>query len=254
MNTVDLKQFTIQRPEKIRWLYDVSLTDILNNLRSKSFSKIYKNIDKILESNGITFEHVILNEDQYFTWWDHYTKVMTQKGYDVIATKEWFTQKHNEGKLVGAFFFYQHGKLAGSSLYVRRGSEVTGTYKTSLDVPELSHTHGASGALIDFVVLRELLKERLTYLSFGSMRNAFGVLNSVGNLEYKLSMGYHPVPKEETTLVDEVPIDSEGRVIFFGFHKGIFQLFGLKRSSDPHTFRSDRMKSDKIPFSVITYG
>lgn len=253
MKNLDLTAFGVKRAEKIRWLYDLTAPDILDTLRSKSFTKILKNTDQILQRNNITFEHRLLNEADYQAWWQHYQQTMQEKGYDIIATPDWLQQKYAEDKTVGGFFFYQAGQLAGTSLYVRKDADVIGTFKTSLNVAELSHTHGASGALIDFVVIRELLQENLTRLSFGSMRNAFGVLNTIGNLEYKLAMGYLPIPKEETNYLDSTPVDDVGRVVFFGTKNGLFTLFAARPNDDQTPFSVARFKSDKIPFEVITY-
>lgn len=251
--TIDLTPWNIQRPEKVRWLYDLSAPDILSTIKSKTLTKLLRNADELLARYDVTYQHRLLDKQLYAEWWQHYHQKMISKRYDIIATEDWFAQKMAEGKKVYGFFFYHQEKLCGTILYVQKETTFTATFKTSSEIPGLTKKHRSLGAIIDFIFLREALKQRPTSLSLGSMRNAFGVINSLGNLEYKLNMGYVPVPKEDTSFLTSVPVAEDGRGVFFGVKDGKLQLFCLKRFGDPDNFEFKRFDSDRIPVNVITY-
>jgi len=256
MNTsaaIDLQPFHIQRPEKIRWMYDICAPTIESTLHSQTLLKVFEHVDELIEKYQVNYEHLILDEKIYQAWWQHYYDVTTQKKYDVIAPKEWLSLKHKEGKIVGGFFFFHQDKNVGSLLYTKKDNYVIAAFKTSSEVPGLSKKHRSLGAIIDYIFLRSMLPQKPEKLSLGSMRNAYGVFNSIGNLEFKLSMGYLPIVKEDTSLLESVPVQDSGRVVFFGIYKGTLQLFCFKPEGDEHIFDIERFKNDTMTVTIIAY-
>lgn len=248
-----LTSYGIRRPEKLRWWYDIAAPELLASIPSKTLRQLGRQAEPLLQRYQLTVTHSWLDALGYQAWWQHYQTTMQAKGYDLIATPDWWQHKQAEGKQVGVFYFHQSTQVCGSLVYLRHDAQVTACFKTSQSIPGLTKKHRSLGALIDFVFLREILKTKPSAISLGSMRNAFGVWNSYGNLEYKLSMGYLVEPKENTAIWDTVPLDADGRVAFFGWQADHWQLFAVKATADPYHFPVARFQSDKIGFSIINY-
>ncbi len=215
---LDLQQWQLRRPEKIRWLYNRSAPNLYAAIKSPSLRAFLRHTDEYLAAYEITYDEKELTQASYKNWLKHYAKVMIEKNYDVIAKPEWLSKKWAEGKEVRGYFYYYQGELQGSLIYAKKGNErVYAAYKTSLKIPEIStKKHGSLGAMIDLIFLREMLDQQFPWISHGSMRNAFGVLNTYGNLRYKLDMGFQVIAEADTPWLNSVPLSQEKTVAFFG--------------------------------------
>lgn len=215
--SLDLRKFGLLRPLKIRWMLNQTDEDFFQSLKSETLQHFLKKSDEILKLHQISVKQLWLDQKMYVDWHLHYVQTMQNKGYDVIASPEWFAQKKQEGKNVGGFFFSQNEQWVGTLIYSQKGQEkVFAAYKTNLEVPGLGKKHQSLGAIIDYYFIREMRERKIPWISLGSMRNAFGVINTLGNLDYKLRFGYLPTIDLDTQLVPTAPLNEQRAVCFFG--------------------------------------
>lgn len=256
--SLDLSPYQLFRPQKIRWMYDTSQPDFFATLKSKSLTHFLKNADDHLSKHRLTLEHLEVDEPLFDAWFNHYVSFMTAKKYDIIATKEWFLRKAVEGKKVGGFFISQDGVWQSTLIYTQLATEKAfASYKTSLDMPGLSKKHVSLGALIDYYYLQTMLQQNIPYISLGSMRNAFGVTNTLGNLDYKLRYGYLPTVDATVEIHHSVPLAASGSTVFFAFKKESPSQLQLcvahPQSMEPAT-EFERFKSDILAVEYLPYA
>jgi hypothetical protein len=250
----DLTPYHIQRPEKIRWRFPI-VEDLFAVVKSKTTRSFLRNVDRYFEELAITWEYKTLDKVAYLEWLKYYQQKIEENNYEVIANEEWYDKKKADGKEVTGFFFYRNGQLIGSSLFVisETGKKAVGAFKANDRIEELSKDRNSLGAAIDLIVIRYLLGKGVETLSFGQTRNAFGVINAVGNLDYKLRFGMVPSASESTLLLDQVPLTELGSVVFFGIKDGILGLYGVKPKDSQIQFEQARFNSPELPFRILEY-
>ncbi len=233
-DSLSLSQFGITRPTKIRWMHDASTADVLATIRSRSLKKFLQNMPEVMVAENISVESIVFTTETFIEWLIHYEAFVKAKHYDSIASLKWFQQKPAEHKEVRAFIFRKNEQICGTSVYaVQDEKKVFGVYKTNYDALFTNFKkQNTLGALIDYHFLCELRKQGYQWISMGTMRNAFGVINSVGNLYHKLRMGYLPRVAEKTELLSSVPLNELGEVSFLGLKDGQLSLYVYAANND----------------------
>jgi hypothetical protein len=235
-------------------MYDQTQPDFFATLKSKTLKTFLQKADQELTEHNLKLEHVPIDQTLFDLWYAHYVMVMTEKGYDVIATPDWFGKKQAEKKQVGGFFLSQAGEWKSTLIYTQVENQKTfAAYKTSLTLPGLSKKRQSLGALIDYFYIQTMVTNQIPWISLGSMRNAFGVINTLGNLDYKLRYGFIPMVDADTELIDSVPLTETGEVTFFGVKAGTLNLFILQPQSFPQESELTRFASDIISVQYLTY-
>lgn len=251
-----LSSLQLARTEKIIWRFPAQ-SDVLAQIKSKSLRSFLSHTDEILEQNHITTETKELDEVAYLEWLPYYREKMTENEYDVLANEEWFSQRQSENKNVEGIFFYQNGKVIGSGIMTLEGTHKAALSFKATDRIELSGKSNASlGAVVDFMFLKTATNRGFEIISGGRSRNAFGVINTLGYLDYKLKLGYRPSLDASLALVEEVPLNEAGVVVFLGcknqnLHEQSF--FGLIPKGHNSHFEFTHYLDATLPFTLIEY-
>jgi hypothetical protein len=228
---LDLKPYQLTRPEKIYWLYPQS-TDLLGEIKSKSLRKYLSNADESMRNNNLRIEYKTLSEDEYKEWLIFYDEKMTEHGYDHLANLDWYHRKMEAQQKVEGVFLYQSDKLVGTGIFIRWAEDgkekATFAYKASERV-ELPEKNSSIGALLDYFYLKTMIDQKVDVISAGHSRNNFGVINTLGYLDYKLSFGYHPFPGIKNSQTFETVMTMEnGIALFFGIKENEMKLYMMK--------------------------
>ncbi len=230
---ISLTKFNIKRPEKLS--YDFIFphgVDAVNQIKSKSLKSFLLKTDEILRKNNIEYVCEDVTEEKFYEWLPYYTSKMEEHGYDVRAKREWYQEQINKGIHIKGLFFYQNQKLIGSLIFSLQNNVAVGAYKASDRVSIDSHkTSSSLGSIVEFLFLK-VASENGCELATGRSRNAFGFFNTLGYLEYKLRFGYNIRPSLNIPLLDSVPVNETGRVLFFGIQDEKFILFSLQPESE----------------------
>ncbi|HYD35871.1 MAG TPA: hypothetical protein VD999_07460 [Vitreimonas sp.] len=251
--TFDLKPHHIQRPEKITWRFPYKGGDILSYLKSKTSRSFLRNADQDLLEFGITYQVKEVDENLFSQWLEYYSSKMSEQGYEVIANWEWYHKRKDEGYTIYLGLFTQGETWVGSEIFSQKDQRFIAAFKASERLEKFSKKRNSIGAVIDYFFIKYAVEHQAELISFGQSRNAFGVINTSGNLDYKLRFGFQPQPSKDTVLLTEVPIGEDGTVMFFGLQDGCLKLFGVKPIGSEHLFEQARFASDELPFVELTY-
>lgn len=229
MQTLDLTPYKLNRPEKITWRIpgvQNPTVDALELIKSSSQRKFLRTSDAVLAENGITWEIVKLDRKRFVEWLPYYETRMSELEYRVLADEAWYDARIEKGKEVHGMFFYKNGGLVCSGIFVIDGQEkATFAFKASERISLTNKDNSSIGSVIDYFFIREMIKRGIKIISAGRSRNAFGVHNTWGYLEYKLRFGYEPLIGEEVVREITAPLDEDGSVAFFALQEGIIKLF-----------------------------
>jgi hypothetical protein len=255
--TIDLNQLHISRPEKIRWRF-ANVTEestILSAIKSKNLRKFLAGAEEALAKNAIRYEYKQLTKDEFLAWLPFYQAKMEELEYDVIASEEWYLKKMEQGLTVEGMFFYDLGHtLIGSGIFTRKETEKgTFAFKATERIDLSSKPNSSLGAVIDFFFIREMVRKDVAIISGGVSRNAFGVINSLGYLDYKLRFGYEPSFAESVEVLTEVPSNSDGIVLFYGLSNEKMALYALRPKGITATFEQARFSTPELPFIELEY-
>ncbi len=228
MHEYNLEPHQLIRPEKISWRIpgiqtpNVSALDLI---KSKSQRKFLHTVDAILEENGITWELIPLSKQQFLDWLPYYESHMLELDFRILATETWYEARVQAGKEIWGMFFHQHGKLVCSGIFVMEGTEkATFAFKASDRIELTKKENSSIGSVIDYFFIKEMIHRGVKTISAGRSRNAFGVYNTFGYLEYKLRFGYEPLIAEEVSFEHSVPLSEDNSVVFFATHQEKLQL------------------------------
>jgi hypothetical protein len=254
-NTFDLQQFNISRPEKMRWRFNLVNNEVLASIKSKSTRNFLKKIPEILEKNAIKYEFVSLELEQYLSWLSFYREKMQENKYEVLATEDWFTENQQKGhQLFGLFFYQDHKMVGGGIIKVSNQQLATLSFKASERMDLSSQTNSNFGSIIDYLFLQTMVEKGITTISGGQSRNAFGVINTLGYLDYKLRFGYLPQVPPKAELITTVPLNEEGWVLFYGLKNDQLSLFAITSNEYQGTFEVARFSTPDLPFEHLRYN
>ena len=253
---MDITQFSLRRPEKVVWRFpEAAAENILAGIKSKGLRKFLQKIDQILQDQHIRYEYrQEVTHEEFELWLQYYKQKMIENKYDVIASTDWYEKKVGTGSRVEGIFFYQNDQLVGSGILANnlQGKGVF-AFKASDKINLTNDSNSSIGAAVDYFFLKEMSQQGVKIISAGRSRNAFGVINSFGYLDYKLRFGYEPLIQETESLVGEVPLNENGVVIFYGYRGEKMTLFALKPKGYEITFEVARFATPELPFELIEY-
>lgn len=243
------------RPQKIRWSFPIG-DDVFSRLKSKSMVQFLKNTDSILAAAQLTYTYTKdISKADFLEWLPYYQSKMTEQGYRLLATPEWFDRKKAEGKEVESLFFYQHGQLVGSGIFTKDSAHdmAVFAFKANNKLELNSGGNDSLGALLDYLFLKLMVDQKVSHISAGRSRNAFGVFNTLGYLDYKLRFGYVPTSDPLSPNETLVPLDSEQGVVFWGVDQTTQQsgFYILKPGPNFPAFNFQRFNSPATPFITL---
>ncbi len=252
--TIDLTNYHITRSEKVQWRFPYQGGDPLEHIKSKGLQSFLRNLDPILNDHHITWEYKPVTLAEFETWLDYYHSKMEELAYDHLASTEWYQDRAAKGKAIEGLFAYRNGELVGSAIFTREGTEkATFAFKASDRIDLTGKSNSSLGAALDYLFLREMISQQVKIISAGQSRNAFGVINSLGYLDYKLRFGYRPQMSETAEMVSEVPLNEDGLVVFYGLKQNQFTLFAFKPQGSAIQFEVARFATLEIPFVEVEY-
>lgn len=254
MATLHLGERTVYRPEKITWRLSEPNTEPIAHLKSKGLRKFLSRSDELLAQKDITHAYKALSADEFSAWLPYYQEKMSENSYEILATPDWYQDRTAKGLTIEGIFFYQNNKLVGSGIFTRDGLEkATFAFKAS-DRLDLSNDANSSlGAVIDYFFLKTMIEKGVKIISAGRSRNAFGVINTLGYIDYKLRFGYQPQPDLTSAMFEEVPLNESGVVMFYGMKNDKFTLFGVRPHGSTQQFEASRFATPELPFELIEY-
>lgn len=253
---ISLKQFNIQRPERVTYEFPISdPADLINYIKSKSLRSFLLKTDEVLAKNNIECKYEDLTEQKFTEWLPYYEEKMKEHGYDILASLEKYQDQIKKGYTMKGIFLYRNKKLVGSCIVGLRDGIANGAYKASDRMTISSNrTSSSLGSIVEFLFLK-LAAENGCTMANSRSRNAFGFFNTLGYLDYKLRFGYKPIPSPGMPLLDEVPVNEKGFVLFYGLENGVFTLFALqpKAQKGKELFDKSRFTSGEVLFKEIYY-
>jgi hypothetical protein len=254
MTDFPLTPHAIARPERVRYFFAENYTDVLSEIKSKSSRKFLRKSDEVLVQNNITWEYKPVSEQEFLDWLPYYREKMTEHGYDILANPEWYQKTVADGKKVEGFFFYKAGKMIGSTILSRIGTEnAAGNFKASDRLDLSSEDNSSIGIVIDYFYLREMANQKVKHISAGRSRNAFGVINGIGYLQYKLRLGYSPKPDDGTAMLSTVPLNDQGYVFFYGIKNDQLGAYLVVPKQKPELIQEVEKILGDYPKEIIQY-
>jgi len=253
---ISLKQFNIERPEKI--LYDLHISNetyLFNNIKGKRLKSFLCKSEEILKKNNIEWKYEELTEKKFLEWLPYYRKTMEELNHTIWADEKWYQEETQKGYSVRALFFYQNGKMVGSGIMAFKDDLVSLAFKAT-DRITISHvSYGSLGSVIDFLRLKLICKEGKYKTVVTRSRNAFGVINAPDYLDLRLRFGYTIRPNLNAPILSDVPVDNDGCVLFYGLQNGELSLYLLqpKDVNKEEFFNKKSFFSSEIPFKKIYY-
>ena len=253
---ISLKQFNIERPEKILYYLPISNeTDLLNNIKGKRLKSFLRKSEDILKENNIEWKYEELTENKFLEWLPYYKEKMEEHDHNLLADEAWYQEQIQKGFNIKALFFYQNGKMVGSGIMTFKDDLVSLAFKAT-DRINISHvSYGSLGSIIDFLRLKLICKEGKYKTVVTRSRNAFGVFNTTDYLDLRLRFGYIIRPNLDAPVLPDVPVNDEGFVFFYGLQNGELSLYALqpKDTNKEEFFNKKSFFSSAIPFKKIYY-
>lgn len=221
------------RPVKIRWVFDCE-GEVIDCIHSKSLRKFLRNSEQIAKDHQLTIQVTDCDFEMFKDWLKFYELKIAEHGYQIKASMDWFKQKQAEQKQVKIIQIEKQGVRVSAGILVINSVEnsITLAFSANEYLSLGSSSNASMGYLLNYEYLKWAKQHRFKLITSGRSRNAFGVANRYGYLEYKLRMGYYPVFEESVELDEEVPLDANGMA----------QVFCLEIEADTQTFQDYKLK------------
>lgn len=250
---IDLTPFELQRPEKLLWLYPQGVTEPLDHLNSSSLRKFLAKAEELLSDNHITWEVKTLDEAGFTQWLSYYQSKMDENEFSTIADIAWFQKRLAEGYQIQGLWFLKGEQLVASGiLRVKDTEEVVLAFKASDRLELGGKANSSIGAVVDYCFLQYAVDQGFGRISAGRSRNAFGVINSIGYLDFKLRFGYLPHPDPTSPLLVEAPVDEQGRAVFLASrasHPDSYAWYELSPTGE--AWAANRIPSLREPINLL---
>lgn len=202
------------RPTRVKWLFPKEALAVTKPLEwisyipSKSIRALALQLDAVLEQAGLVYTIEPLTAESYSDWRKFYAEQMSVQHHEVLAKPDWFEHRKVEYPeiLLVEIRRQEDGHRVGAAIILRKvDGEWNKPYRASLRIalPRLKNV--SIGALLDLLSLRYIFAHKPTLVKSGASRNAFGCINTLGYLAYKLKIGYEPWLFPEFSLEDEYP-------------------------------------------------
>jgi hypothetical protein len=255
MSQFNLSSYTILRPEKISWFFPHQTNDLLSEVKSKSLRGFLRKAPELLAEHGLIQNISQISKEEFVAWLPYYTEKMAEQSYEILATPEWFDLKMEQKKEVYSIFINQGERMVAALIFTytpeNNHSSIAFRANDRLDI--FSGGRSSIGALLDYAFLKWSLEKKCTAISAGRTRNAFGVINTIGNLDYKLRFGYQPQPTINTDIETSVPLNEAGCVYFYGWQDQKLLLFALHPTGSEFDTNLSRYTTAQLGFKEITY-
>jgi len=254
--TISLKQFNIERPERILYYLSISSAEnLLKNIKGKRLQSFLSKSEEILKKNNIEWKYEELTEKKYLEWLSYYKKTMKEHNHIILATKEWYQEETKKGFKIKVLFFYRDKKMVGSGIMAFKDDLVSLAFKAT-DRITVSHvSYGSLGSIMDFLRLKLICGNGNIKTVVTRSRNAFGVFNAIDYLDLRLRFGYTICPNLDASMLSDVPVNDQDFVLFYGLQNGELSLYALQsRGENKEEFFNEKsFFSSEIPFKKIYY-
>lgn len=209
--TLDIAQFGLTRPARVRWIFPYSGGQLLSYIKSKGLKKTLQRKDEILAETNMGVHTSVMSKEEYLLWLQQYERLSTQRNFDIIANPDWYTQKIDEGKTVWHTVVTKEDSWVGEGVFTQLGTEkMISAFKCSERISFEKHRNASVGCFIDYAFLTKAVQEGMTLISAGRSRNQFGVTNTLGYLDYKLRFGYEPTTPEMPEWTTSLQVRQDG--------------------------------------------
>jgi len=253
MKQIDLKPYGLLRPEKIVWRFP-NAPDVMNTIKSKSLISFLKKSKQILDKNELAINFVNFNKKMFLDWLPYYQAKMKENNYELLASGEWYDKKIEKGLSVHGIMMYQKNELVGSLIFTKRHTDFCSiAFRASDRIDLNTGSKGSIGALLDYAFYKDMTEQKIEIISAGTSRNAFGVINTLGNFNYKLRFGLIPQPAKKSLLTDFVPVNDLGYAVFFAIKEGQLFLVTLKPIDLSLDIEGNRYLPENIDRQIIEY-
>ena len=254
MPDLSLVPFQLKRPKLVSWEFICDKADILECIRSKSLRSFLRQFDQVMAENNLRYEHLEVDAQKFAAWLPFYQAQMQEKGYDQIASLEWFEKHRGMGEKIESVFFYQKDQLVGSAIILRKEQALFSVaFKASLRLEVTKKKNGNLGSMVDFACLKIAVDQKADRIFWGRSRNAFGVINTFGNLEYKIRFGLTPVIDPEVEIFDDCPYLEESPLLFYANSPTGFGLYGFCPQPEM-SIDINRFQISEIPYTPLLFG
>jgi hypothetical protein len=223
---LNLSNYSITRPHKVEWMVPTLTPDPLDIIKSKTTKKFLKNhLDDFLKEYQLTVTTQDISETDYLEWLKYYRAKMEENNFDIFAKPEWYPNKVSEGFKVYGIYLRSTSALLGTGIVTcSRENKFIINFKAS-DKTDFSNYRNASlGTIIEYYFLKLAYDKNATEISSGRSSNAFGVINKLGYLNFKLRYGYQPVTVVNEPYYQSVEVLEGLPVCFYGFTSSPDQL------------------------------
>ncbi len=253
--TIDLTPYQLKRPEKVDWQFEMTGPTILESVKSKGLRSFLRRSPELLAAQNIEVDFEPLTESSFTDWLPYYQAKMTDQGYNVIASPEWYSERVAKGWQLFGLWFKKDGVMVGSAIMSLHDGIGNIHFKASDRIDLSSQSTSSLGAVIDFLFAENIQKAGATQIFGGRSRNAFGVHNTLGYLDFKLRFGYVPIKPSDLPLQDEVPLNEEGVVVFCAedTQTSKWGMYALAPADWTGPFDAARFATQERPFEIISY-
>src|SRR5690606_34754645 len=116
-NRFSLVPHKLIRPQKVRWISNLSKSDDpISTIKSSSLRNYLRKSDELLKENNIQIEITQNDKQTYLRWLKFYQINMTELKHDILATKEWFDNKIDNQKNVYIISYIKDNELVGGCI------------------------------------------------------------------------------------------------------------------------------------------
>jgi hypothetical protein len=250
----DLTPHNLVRSPRLLWLLDKKET-ALASIKSKSTRKFLTRSSQLLEEAGITYSFSPISLMQYQQWLNYYTQKMIENNFEVMATEEWYLEATNEGDTVLGMFFYKQEVMIGSGIIQLNKESSRLKFKASDKVNLSNDDNSSLGAIIDYRYMEEMMKQNVPTITSGRSRNAFGIINKLGYLDYKLKFGFYPIIETADQPTSEFLLNEEGRGVSFCHQPNDTKLTMIQvcPAGANSTIEASRFAGEHFDYQVFTY-
>jgi len=230
--SISLASYNLTRPEKIIWQFPAGVAP-LEQIKSSSLKKFLTRAEEHLHENQINWSLEPLSVDSYSHWLTYYRSKMFESGFRIMADETWYDQKIALGCQVLGLMFYRAGELVASGIISLDPKTKTGSlhFKASNKLDLSGRSNSSIGAVVDYFFLRYAFDQKLATVTSGRSRNAFGIFNTLGYLDFKLKFGYLPTSDTTSPTTLEVPTLPNKTVAFFGLKERELKLYHYCQTS-----------------------
>jgi hypothetical protein len=200
--------------------------EALDIIKSKTTKKFLRNhLEDFLRDYQIDVTVKEINETDYLEWLTYYQEKMRENNFDIFAKPEWYTNKVADGYKIYGIFIRQNSQLLGTGI-VSRSPDNTFTinFKASEKTDFSNYRNASIGTVIEFYFIKLAYEHTASQISSGTSRNAFGVVNKLGYLNFKLRYGYMPITVTTEPQHQAVDILEGLPVCFYGYTDNPDQL------------------------------